>query len=476
MFSSTKKNAQNQVSWLPIIIACTSEILWSEGNYISVVEKQTMPWEEWCIHGVKWSEIEDPQNGSPIDNTSSLGTTSFTQLALKMFSNANIGFIRGYQCPFRSVRRIQLKFSSASHSKADYQMNLDLTLIQTNFEGYKFLTCYAEPYITLDFYITPFQLDLWLVLGTTIGIIIALTTLCQRFFSLLEQKRFSAWMYILASLFDESGFIPTRIERHTFFRISLGIWSIMSVILTNGYNGIMISGLNAPRRLFHPVSFNELTCKHMFKMVLKYWNADDRNLSGSNRKERHNVLKIWTFEFMAFHIELWRLTSLLPVSPVFAEQIYVNLTQENNACYRLLSGFEPASQERVLPEFLAVLQNLVDTYLQTPNNLAVLKYLSLFSSKHSFYPKGFSYLSKNLTFSSLQRNTESEVVQCGKTVFIGKSSEIKLEYEFLTKQYPDIKFSVSTQKILSYPTGMLFQHVWRSPVATSFKRLNEAGI
>lgn len=46
---------------------------------------------------------------------------------------------------------------------------------------------------------------------------------------------------MLASLFEETGFMPTRIEKHTFFRIMLGVWSLMSVVLTNGYNGIMIS-------------------------------------------------------------------------------------------------------------------------------------------------------------------------------------------------------------------------------------------
>lgn len=62
-------------------------------------------------------------------------------------------------------------------------------------------------------------------------------------------------------------------------------------------------------------------------------------------------------------------------------------------------------------------------------------------------------------------------------MFVGKSSLIKLEYEFLSKKYPDIKFFISTQTVLSYPTGILLQHDWGSrPVGNTFKRLNEAGI
>lgn len=67
-------------------------------------------------------------------------------------------------------------------------------------------------------------------------------------------------------------------------------------------------------------------------------------------------------------------------------------------------------------------------------------------------------------------------MQCEKTVFIGKSSDVRLEYEFLSRKYTDIKFFRSSQTLEPYPIGILFQHGWKSKIVERFKRVSEAGI
>lgn len=61
--------------------------------------------------------------------------------------------------------------------------------------------------------------------------------------------------------------MPDSIEKATFFRISLGVWSLVSVTLTNSYNGIMIGELNAPRKVFHPENFDQLSCGNQFEQI-----------------------------------------------------------------------------------------------------------------------------------------------------------------------------------------------------------------
>lgn len=85
-------------------------------------------------------------------------------------------------------------------------------------------------------------------------------------------------------------------------------------------------------------------------------------------------------------------------------------------------------------------------------------------------------MTEHLTYSVLRGQIERDVVQCEKTVFIGKSSDIKSEYEFLLKNYPDIQFFMSTPGAQSSTSGMSFRHAWRSRVVKSFKRLTETGI
>ncbi|OXA54713.1 hypothetical protein Fcan01_11217 [Folsomia candida] len=206
-------------------------------------------------------------------------------------------------------------------------------------------------------------------------------------------------------------------------------------------------------------------------MVLKDQNVDETKASGATKRERAKVLMTWTFEFFSFSFAISRISS-----PFGTKKVDLNMITVDSTCYRLLSAFDPSNRDRVLPEFLAVLQNLANRYIRSSLSFSMFRDLSLFSSRHSFFPKGFSYMNVTLTYSALRRKIEGEIVQCGKTVFIGKSSEIKLEYEFLSKNYPDIKFFMSDQTVQSYPIGMSFHNALRSSVVKSFKTLNEAGI
>ncbi|OXA40324.1 hypothetical protein Fcan01_24986 [Folsomia candida] len=339
-------------------MACMNQVSLSEGNYLSLVKKQTLHWEEWCTLDVKES-----QSTPATVNTDLLLTTiatSFNQLALQIFSKANTSVIKHLHCSFLRMKHVQLELNAANQPDTD--IVLDVTLIQTDVERYHFLTCYAEPYITLHFYLSPFQPEIWVVLATTVSAIIVLGTLVQSSFSLLKQQSFSTWIYVLGSLFEETGFMPSRIEKHTFFRILLGTWGIMSVVLTNGYNGIMISELNSPRRQFHPESFNQLDCNSTFKIVQKYGNAKEINLSESTKEQIKAESMIWAFEFFSFLSEISSLSTLVPLNSVLTEKADINTTNLDTACYRLLSAFDPSNQDRFLPEFLGVLLNLAIGY------------------------------------------------------------------------------------------------------------------
>lgn len=90
--------------WEPITITCKSEIYLEERNYISVVEKHRMNWEEWRILEIKDPYIKLPRrNNFPFDSTAD---SSIPQFALKIFTNANVSFVEDYHCSSRGVRII----------------------------------------------------------------------------------------------------------------------------------------------------------------------------------------------------------------------------------------------------------------------------------------------------------------------------------------------------------------------------------
>lgn len=173
-------------------------------------------------------------------------------------------------------------------------------------------------------------------------------------------------------------------------------------------------------------------------------------------------------KFVSFYNKLFNITKFVNVSTT--ELAEVNDTKASDNCYRLLSGI----QHR-LPEYLVVLFQLADDFLTHPlQNTPGFRDLNHFVSNHAFFPRGFTYL--NFTRVEHQRQVERDVVQCGKTVFVGTSPNIKMEHEFLSRKYLLKTFFISDQIIQNFPRGLVFQYPWRSKVVKDFKSIIKAGI
>lgn len=194
-------------------MTCLSEIYFSPGNnFLKMVDQLWIRREEW--YSLYFSKSLNNRTES-----------NLLQLTLDIFSARNLTLIRDYYSYSKKI-----KMFNAAQPPSD----TDVFLIITENEGYQFLTCYTVPYITFYFYFTPFQPELWGMLRITIAVIRAVATAVYHFRTDCRQP-FSVWLFVLATLFEEGAFIPSKIEKITFFRIAFGIWSIMSVILTNGY-------------------------------------------------------------------------------------------------------------------------------------------------------------------------------------------------------------------------------------------------
>lgn len=91
---------------------------------------------------------------------------------------------------------------------------------------------------------TPFQPELWIgILVTFLCLVIILQILI--YYEKI-QTQFPCWLYILAGLLEDGVSIPSQIEKKSAFRLIFGCWIIVGVLLSNCYNGLMITGLNSP--------------------------------------------------------------------------------------------------------------------------------------------------------------------------------------------------------------------------------------
>ncbi|OXA38438.1 hypothetical protein Fcan01_26789 [Folsomia candida] len=434
-------------------IRCLPQIYLNGGNYIDIVDKLESKWEEWCI--VKSPEQElivatDKSNQMYVKR-------SILQLALDIFSTTNLTLTNTKMCKHK--RHVQLKFTEANPPAWWVEMAInknEVTLIFTDVEGYQFLTCHAEPYISFYFYLTPFQTEVWVALGVSICTIVAIMVVVHNFVNQKEKQPFSPWMFVLATIFEEGGFIPSKLEKSTFFRILLGIWSIMSVTLTNGYNGIMISELNSPLQLARPEKFDDLICQ-------------SGGIYSDQAQIREQSWRNLTQFFMLVHeISFGGFNSL---------QYRTSQSNGNDKCYKLLSVLQRNTWVAELPEFLSSLFELANKFLWSRlkylPHLETFKVLDLFNVKHSFYPSG---ITQDTNASTIKQKIEREVVQCGKSVFMARSSELHLENKFLSRKYLGTKFFISDDVVQRFPSGIAFQFALRSRVVKGFKNVVDAGI
>lgn len=221
-----------------------------------------------------------PQHSNPFNRL----LTNYSidlQILQTMLSNSNSSLF------FSSL------FYGSSQNKLTPAISLGLQLffmnddvwIQTGTSDYSFVTCYSENVITFHFYITPFQPQLWYVLMA--AYILLTIALSLYLFKKKLRGSFCPWLYLLGGLLEDGVPILRKLEKESAFRLVFGCWIIVCVLLTNCYNGLMITGLNAPFSASSINSFRDLVC-------------DWQEVNFQNVSKKHNLLHIGTFDLQLY--------------------------------------------------------------------------------------------------------------------------------------------------------------------------------
>lgn len=203
-------------------------------------------WYKWL--NAEFSSAKNPFDRSEIYTINNLAHIVFSRMNMTIAYTGTSSY--KYDGP-------ELQFDYKLGSTVVFESGpLGLPLITRN-TGYQYLTCYRERHISFEIYLAPFKPLLWLTLLITLLLMIILTLVYQHYGA---KSSFSGWIFILATIFEETGHVPNKIARLTPFRLTFGLWCLMSVVLTNCYNGLMISDLNAPLPSFKARTFNDLVC------------------------------------------------------------------------------------------------------------------------------------------------------------------------------------------------------------------------
>lgn len=214
-------------------------------NILAIFARETRPpkvWTSFRIHpGLKCDAdlTSIPVSPNPFDvlGLSPVQRDLYVILAVISSSNSTLKGARG-----RILSVLQPFQGLSLYSERMYHESL----AYTGYSGYRYLSCWSRSGITFEFYLTPFEPEIWwAVLATgillTAILVIYLSTKLSTY-----GGTFSLWMYVLAILLDNSVSLPGLLEQRMEYRTIFGVWLLACVLLVNCYTGIMITGLNSP--------------------------------------------------------------------------------------------------------------------------------------------------------------------------------------------------------------------------------------
>ncbi|OXA54481.1 hypothetical protein Fcan01_11133 [Folsomia candida] len=120
-----------------------------------------------------------------------------------------------------------------------------MNIVATSFSGFEFLICHSPKSLDFMFYFKPFQPSLWLTIVLALVLMGCVTSLFVKYY-IRGKITFSCWMYLTATCFEETSSVPSVVANKYYFRLTLGVWALVSTFLTNCYSGLMIKDLNSP--------------------------------------------------------------------------------------------------------------------------------------------------------------------------------------------------------------------------------------
>lgn len=339
--------------------------------------------------------------------------------------------------------------------------------IHIGVRSYSFVTCYSKDVITFDFYITPFQPELWIALATTylsLGLALVLWVFREK-----VKGSFCPWMYVLGALLEDGVPLPEKIERNSVFRVVFGCWIIVCVFLSNCYNGLMITDLNAPLQTTSVITFRDLVCNWR---DVKYSYEEYKNMTINSTLhpfsfDNFNIMWYAEYVYQSYSRRGWDKSNV-------TENPYSS-SSTSKACFSILSF--PHEMDYV-PKFFDFLYNLFVPYYKD-GFVSHLKtqelQVNLFHPKKRHYPRNIT-IQKKLNYTQQLSGLEKDDVDCGKTVFAAPPDELEAEIEYLSRKYPMTKFYKSKDTVKAKPYGIGIFNPECSNVPRNADALMESGI
>jgi len=367
-------------------------------------------------------------------------------------------------CPLVHMREIIITSEISTYflEKAYTVLRNPVLLLEDT--THSFVTCYSKPVLSIRFYISPFQGSLWVVF------IVSAIFMWRFWITIYKDKcserktSYSVFLFLISTLTDDSCGLPAWFSKKLSFRVTFTAWFLATVVLVNGYIGCLISGITSEFEEESVHSFRDLSVQYytydtITKLLLWRTMGDgrDEKCCSPSRKPSWPLSNFPCFKPREFDEEKdfrllssakketgvffniydcnettiqWHISSF---SQRMHEFNYETIKHQHNKELIEEAHKMPTTSETILRIREEWMFNLI--YPSHNGFPAEALHLVVFDTK-----TGQCVLEDINAFANI---IEKELVKCGRTVFVDEHNKVLLEYKYLKKKYPKLKFFIS---------------------------------
>ncbi|OXA62697.1 hypothetical protein Fcan01_00744 [Folsomia candida] len=325
-----------------------------------------------------------------------------------------------------------------------------LIWVMTSFDGLTFLSCYTEPRLEFAVFLSPFDSKVWAGIGLSI---LAVTVLIDAHFRYyLRIMNYSSLLFFFALFLEDMTSLPERVLKSVPFKQVVVPCLLIGTLLTNCYTGMVITKLNSPLPAKQFDTFKDIMCLRSDNdMVI----TEDDFTDFINRWDPFAPNGDYVYD-----------TKVTVYPPNYFE-CFSLLSAVNSVVLQKYSAFNPKFYQL----FSVAATPWFDDIPQRTKKIAFL----LHNLKSRWFPENLRDPRDDPE--KVGQYIEQELVTCGRSAYIGSSSEVGAYHEHLAELHPTIQLYKSKQHVLEYWVGWLFRACSKmSKIKRDFERILESGI
>jgi len=365
-------------------------------------------------------------------------------LHLLALSNAT-GTVTGYEIRPKFMIREEPRMYNYSVQFYDFQVTGTVDL--------EAITCYTQPLLSFHIYSSPFLFNLWISISLVVLFLSVFLNTYIYFFHRKCSSSISSTLFSVSLLANVSYYVPKSVWDSNVFICACTPWILTTMILSNCYQSLVISEVNAPMRGKELQNVSKYTiCENktslLVELPIEFFRALLKVLKKLETHTKFDATNKLSVQTLLSHIHKERVKYQLPSCFSLLSEPF-KLLQGGN------QGFISSPYYYTLL-FFASRQEEVN-FSEESHTGDSMKFLDLLLR---LYPLDPNFGPSDGVALEREAAIEKELIKCEKSVYLASKEAIDTEISYLQTNYDRVKFYRIKQDLVdpSFSTWMCSYH------------------